>query len=701
MARLVEEVSAKKVSKKSKAQTHKEDYMRGFWKRYVEKTLREFTMTDFEKELFLKYLKGGLKIQHIELYETNGTILFKTLEKFFNVDVSEFVFEDECAFDDSAVSYELQEKLEVIVNNIPKIECTDVLKSKFEWIAEIFDFNEIAKEIITFCYMYKKNKCIEFLIDRGFTCSGLRNVFYYIFEDVLKRSDLSAVIRDVTSCGIFTGDEDTISDYYINLLEDENLDTKEKFIKYLTGTVLKSELKLKDFEHIKQISLLQKILRKASEKHKIGVNILFVGKPGTGKSELCKTLISSIKGNLYPVAADSNEREISRENRLADLNTKQAILKRIPNSFLVFDEAEDIFNRGFSEDGRSSKGYMNKLLENNSVPVLYTTNDISNVDSAFLRRMNYILKFQPLSETQRYNMWKKLIKQNDLKISKKKLEELSKSYDVAPALIANAVETTKLVEGDEETFEDVLSAVATGVEKKDDIKNTNNFNKKAYNINLINTDVDIKDLISKIKACGKLNFSMCLYGMPGTSKSSVVSYIADELKLPIIRKKYSDLLDCYVGNSEKLISQAFAQAKAQKGILLIDEAEAFLQNRSMAHARWEISETDQFLAECEHFDYPFIVTTNVMDNIDDAMLRRFTFKLKFLPYKKTHCKEAFKFFFNIDTDFFAEGLTSGDMINVKKQTDFLNITDEKEIIEMLKSEVKLKKDDSLKNNVGF
>lgn len=697
MARLVKEVRAEKV--REKKDKHKDDFMRGFWRRYIERTLRDFTMTPFEKELYFKYLKGGLDSHHIEIWDTCGIITLRVLEKFFDADVSKFFKDDEYIVGDEDISYEIQEKFSAILDTIKIESCKDLLKSKFEWITEIFELKPMEKEILTFLYMVKHNKCIENLIDRGFSCSGSLNCFNYIFPDECKRDDIHFYLLTLHSNGLVN--DELVTDYYTKLLENESLNTKDKFIKYLTGNVIKPELKLKDFEHIKQIPLLQKLLKSASEQKKKGVNILFVGQPGTGKSELCKTLVASIKGNLYNVALDTDEKEISRADRLADLNTKQAILKRIPNSYLVFDEAEDIFNRGFTAEGKSSKGYMNKLLENNHVPCIFTTNDAFSVDPAFLRRMNYILKFESLTETQRYNMWNKLIKKNKLKISKNKLEELSRSYDVAPALISNAVETTKLVSGDEDTFEEVLSSIANAVEKKNDVKKYDNFDKKAYNINLINADTDVKGLISKIKACGKVNFSMCLFGMPGTSKSSVVSYLADELNLPIIRKKYSDLLDCYVGNSEKLISEAFATAKAKKAILLIDEAEGFLQNRRNAIRSWEVSMTDQFLAECEHFEYPFIVTTNIMDNIDDGMLRRFTFKLKFLPYERIHCKEAFKFFFGIDTDFFIDGLTSGDMINVKKQTDFLGIKDKDEIIQMLKDEVKLKKDESLKNSVGF
>ncbi len=58
-------------------------------------------------------------------------------------------------------------------------------------------------------------------------------------------------------------------------------------------------------------------------------------------------------------------------------------------------------------------------------------------------------------------------------------------------------------------------------------------------------------------------------------------------------------------------------------------------------------------------------------------------------------------FFNIDSDFFINGLASGNFATVKKRVEFLNITNEKEITQMLQEEVKIRKSSELKNAIGF
>ena len=68
------------------------------------------------------------------------------------------------------------------------------------------------------------------------------------------------------------------------------------------------------------------------------------------------------------------------------------------------------------------------------------------------------------------NIWNKVLQKNKLKVSKTKIEELNKSYDIPPSLIANAVQTTKMINGSEDDFEDLIVNVAKVITKKKDVK---------------------------------------------------------------------------------------------------------------------------------------------------------------------------------------------------------------------------------------
>ena len=106
--------------------------------------------------------------------------------------------------------------------------------------------------------------------------------------------------------------------------------------------------------------------------------------------------------------------------------------------------------------------------------------------------------------------------------------------------------------------------------------------------------------------------------------------MANEIKAPILVKKGSDLLGPYVGQSEKNIADAFAEAKSSKAVLLIDEVDSFLSKRTNANQSWEVALVNQVLVELSDFTGIFIATTNLeASELDPAALRRFDLKVKF------------------------------------------------------------------------
>jgi len=66
-------------------------------------------------------------------------------------------------------------------------------------------------------------------------------------------------------------------------------------------------------------------------------------------------------------------------------------------------------------------------------------------------------------------------------------------------------------------------------------------------------------------------------------------------------------------------------------LLLLDEADSFLQDRRGAQRTYEVTEVNEMLQGMERHNGIFICTTNLLDSIDQAALRRFTFKIKFMP----------------------------------------------------------------------
>jgi SpoVK/Ycf46/Vps4 family AAA+-type ATPase len=84
-----------------------------------------------------------------------------------------------------------------------------------------------------------------------------------------------------------------------------------------------------------------------------------------------------------------------------------------------------------------------------------------------------------------------------------------------------------------------------------------------------------------------------------------------------------------VGESERNLAAMFAEARREKAILLLDEADSFLQERKGAQRSWEITLVNEMLTQLEAFPGIFIASTNLLDTLDAAALRRFHLKVRF------------------------------------------------------------------------
>ena len=157
----------------------------------------------------------------------------------------------------------------------------------------------------------------------------------------------------------------------------------------------------------------------------------------------------------------------------------------------------------------------------------------------------------------------------------------------------------------------------------------------------------------------------------------------------------------------------FREAEAENGILLLDEADSYLQDRRGAQRSYELTEVNEMLQGMERFKGIFICTTNLMDRIDQAALRRFTFKIQFKPLTRFQRETLFvKEVLDGDADRLENAQQSrlaaldqlclGDFAAVKRQGVILDtIMDSEEFLSQLESEHRIKPEVRETRNMGF
>jgi transitional endoplasmic reticulum ATPase len=148
-----------------------------------------------------------------------------------------------------------------------------------------------------------------------------------------------------------------------------------------------------------------------------------------------------------------------------------------------------------------------------------------------------------------------------------------------------------------------------------------------YRLDCLNPDEDLVAIAEGLRQDPRGR--LCLYGPPGTGKTAFGEHIARTLDRPLLIKRASDLLSMWVGETEKRIARMFGEAERANAVLLLDEADSFLRDRSGSHYSWEVTQVNELLTQMEGFDGLFIAATNLIDTLDGASLRRFDLKVRF------------------------------------------------------------------------
>ena len=579
----------------------------------------------------------------------------------------------------------------------------------FTLICDAFDLSEKTRQILQFLVCMKKNSQLRRLIScfNDNIISDLMDEANAEFvaavcgvsaEDVKEMLSANGPLAEAGIIKNRYGDS-SFSPMFSSLLN-MTFNTCVEVRDVLIGNPLVSTLKRENFDYMSDdFEKLSDILNGSIKSAKTGTNILLYGKPGTGKTELAKTICDILGVRLYT----TSEKQEDKDCRLANLAHLQTVLKKDENAVVLFDEAEDVFSLSPFSRNTPSKLYVNRVLENNKRPVIWITNNLSEMDKAYIRRFSLALEIEDPDNRAKLGAWKRVFQKYEMEISDEELQRMINKYQIPISMVDTAVKNAKMLNDSsiiDYTIDNLIRAMRgkiKPIKKQDTVK---------FDTKLLNTDINLEKLAQQIKAKQLNTFSLCLYGTPGTGKTAFCEYLAEMLGINLIKKRASDIKGSYVGETERNIAAAFREARAQKAMLVFDEADSFLRDRSYARTSWEVSHVNEMLTQMESAEYPFVCTTNLMDNIDKAALRRFTFKVKYDFLTPDQVVLAFQDFFGqtVDKNEISDlvKLAPGDFCVVKKQADILGITDKSELLARLRQEQQVKNlDYTKKDKIGF
>jgi SpoVK/Ycf46/Vps4 family AAA+-type ATPase len=481
----------------------------------------------------------------------------------------------------------------------------------------------------------------------------------------------------------------------------------------------KPKLSLAHYPHMsKDLGILEPFLRAALREHRKGVNILIHGTPGTGKTELVRTLAAHLGAQLFEVASeDPRGGPVEGNDRFRGYRLAQAVLARREDPLVFFDEIEDVFRpredgpRSYRNNVSGVKAWVNKTLEENPVPAFWVTNHLYILDEAFIRRFDYVLRLDNPPRSVRRRMLEENLTM--LPVDGRRKDQLAEHGGLSPALISRVAEVVRTVHpalGQKDAGPLLSHVLGNALESLGHSRTP----RKAvevvtdYRPELLNTDCDLGPVLGGLRehSGGRI----CFYGPPGTGKTAYGRHLAEQLDRPLLLKRASDLLSMYLGGTEKLLAEMFEEARAEGAVLLLDEADSFLQDRGKAQRSWEITQVNEMLTQMEAFEGVFIASTNLMDQLDTAALRRFDLKVRF-DYLRP--EQAWTMFqdaarrLGIKADQLVKGglsslaiLTPGDFATVLRQARLNKPKDSRELLARLEAECQVKPD-SRRKPIGF
>ena len=395
------------------------------------------------------------------------------------------------------------------------------------------------------------------------------------------------------------------------------------------------------------------------------------------------------------------------ERRLRAFRAAQSMLAR-QRALLLFDEFEDIFAdrispfTGHRRNGGGRTAWLNRMLEENPIPAFWVSNSIEDLDPALVRRFDLVIEMPIPPRQQRM----RFLEQHCAGLLPTAgIARIAESEALAPAVVTRSAAVIQAIQADlgqekaAVAFEKLLNHTLAAQGRPALPSRGTGPSAELYDPAILQTDVDLETVAAGIERAGEGR--VCLYGPPGTGKTAWARWLAERLDRPLCVQRASDFLSKWLGESEQNLARVFRMAERDKAVFLIDEVDSFLYGRAAGQRSWEVTLVNEMLTQMEAFSGIFMASTNRLDGLDEAALRRFDLKVGFdflSPPRTRALAERYLQHLGIGLPAGSnrprweqlEQVTPGDFATLLRQHRFQPLTSAQDLFQRLQSECRLK-----------
>ncbi len=521
---------------------------------------------------------------------------------------------------------------------------------------EMFGLTDKEVEFCFFLTVMKGWGPAQDYFEHYLSCDELGSRRNLLFALGISQADLGRILAGkVTAIGILDPGRNflDIDDEFKPFFMDPSLaPSRQELFRKVPGSGLSSDrLGLRE----DKVKFLRSLLTSPGEQP---VHILLYGPPGTGKTTLARALCAELDLKGFEVLGQKENNAGSRRVALAAC---MEMVSGRPDSVIVVDEADQILNtdRPWFHSGETmDKGYLNGVLEHPQVRGIWIVNRHEDIDPAVRRRFAYSLEFPAMGVKKRTAMLEATLRRHRIKrhFTTVQIRRLAEEFELTPALFAQAAQVAARVQaspaGCRAAVREVLDAQVrlqgkTRTASWGEVRGSLPFMECG-----VNPDRPLGDILAPVVRFDKLwkaelpgrapgPLALLFHGLPGTGKTATAAHLASRIDRKVISKRASDLLDPYVGMTERKLAAAFTEAAQQGAVLVLDEVDTFLSSRSNRGRSWEISMVNELLVQIEQHQGLVICTTNRMESLDEAALRRFALKVEFRPLTPDQIEEVY------------------------------------------------------------